>query len=167
MTAPRSPSARARFPAPSPTAVTVELEVPFHHVDVLGVAWHGRYPEYLDAARNALLRTRRLDVEDLRGLGFCFMVSESFLHHAAPLRYGERFRVSAWFGDVENRLHVAYRLWNLSAGALAAEAWTDLVTIDAEGRLCLETPPAVLERLRAPGPGAAGLTGASTPAPDR
>jgi acyl-CoA thioester hydrolase len=135
--------------------MAVELEIPFHHVDVLGIAWHGHYPKYLDLARTALLRARRLDTEDLRALGFRLMVSESFVHHASPLRYGDRARVSAWFGDVDNRLHIAYQIRNLEGGALAAEAWTDLVTTTADGTLCLETPPAVLERLRAPGPGAA------------
>ncbi len=156
MTAPRPPAARPRFPPPPPSATAVELEIPFHEVDVLGVAWHGHYPKYLDLARTALLRAHRLDTEDLRTLGCRFMVSESFVHHASPLRYGDRVRVSAWLGDVENRLHIAYQIRNLTTGALAAEAWTDLVTTTADGGLCLETPPPVLQRLRAPGPGSPG-----------
>jgi acyl-CoA thioester hydrolase len=135
--------------------VAVELEVPFPHVDVLGVVWHGRYPEYLDVARNALMRTRQLDVDDMRALGYRLMVSESFLHHASPLRYGDRVRVAAWFRGVENRLDIAYQIRNLTTGALSAEGWTALVTTTADGVLCLETPPPVLERLRAPGPGSA------------
>lgn len=152
---PRPPSARVRFPPPPPAATAVELEIPFHHVDVLGIAWYGHYPKYLEAARTVLLRERRLDVEDLRVLGFRFVVSESFLHHASPLRYGERVRVTAWLGDVENRIDIAYQLRNLTTGALAAEGWTAFVTVRADGSLCLETPPEVLERLRAPGPTAA------------
>ncbi len=148
-----APAARARLAPPPPSAMVVELEIPFHHVDVLGIAWHGRYPEYLDQARTALLRARHLDVEDLRVLGFRLVVSESFVHHASSLRYGDRARVWAWFGDVENRLHIGYRIVNLTSGALAAEAWTDFVTTTADGKLCLETPPPILERLRSPGPG--------------
>ncbi len=147
------PAARARLAPPPPSAMAVELEIPFHEVDVLGVAWHGHYPRYLDLARTALLRAHRLDTEDLRALGFRLMVSESFVHHASPLRYGDRARVSVWFGEVENRLHIAYHIRNLTTGALAAEAWTDLVTTTADGKLCLETPAPILERLRAPGTG--------------
>lgn len=147
---------RSRFPPPPPSAVAVELEIPFHHVDVLGIAWHGHYPKYLDRARTALLRARRLDTEDLRCLGFRLVVSESFLHHASPLRYADRVRVSAWLGSVENRIDITYQLRNLTTGALAAEGWTAFVTISADGALCLETPPPILERLRAPGPGSAG-----------
>ena len=92
--APRTPTARRRFPAPPPSAVVVELEIPFHDVDVLGVAWHGHYAKYLDLARTALLRGRRLDAEDLRAIGFRLMISESFLHHSSPLRYADRAQVS-------------------------------------------------------------------------
>lgn len=144
-----------RHPAPPPAAVAVELEIPFHDVDVLEVAWHGHYPKYLELARTALMRARRLDNDDLRALGFRFLVVESHLRHLAPLRYGERARVSAWLLEVENRLRVAYQVENLSTGRLAAHGWNVLVTTRPGGELCLETPPPVLERLRAPGPGAA------------
>jgi acyl-CoA thioester hydrolase len=148
--APRRSVSRARLPPPPPSATAVELEIPFHHVDVLGIAWHGHYPKYLDLARTALLRARRLDMEDLRALGFRFVVSESFLHHASPLRYGDRVRVTAWLGEVENRIDIAYQLGNLTSGAMAAEGWTAFVTTRTDGTLCLETPPEILERLRGP-----------------
>ena len=151
--APRPPSARPRFPPPPPTAVAVELEIPFPDVDVLGVAWHGHYARYLDLARTSLLRARRLDAADLRALGFRFMISESFLHHSSPLGYADRARVSAWLVEVENRIRIAYQVRNLARGTLAAEGWTTMVTTTAEGELCLETPPPILERLRAAGPG--------------
>jgi acyl-CoA thioester hydrolase len=135
--------------------VAVELEIPFHDVDVLEVAWHGHYPKYLELARTALMRARRLDNDDLRALGFRFLVVEAHLRHLAPLRYGERARVSAWLEEVESRLRVAYQVESLATGRLAAHGWTILVTTRAAGELCLETPPEILERLRAPGPGGA------------
>jgi acyl-CoA thioester hydrolase len=148
-------TAPPRHPAPPAEAVAVELEIPFHDVDVLEVAWHGHYPKYLELARTALMRARRLDNDDLRALGFCFLVVESHLRHLAPLRYGDRARVTAWFLEVENRLRVAYQVENLVTGRLAAHGWNVLVTTLPTGGLCLETPPPILERLRAPGPGAA------------
>jgi acyl-CoA thioester hydrolase len=155
MIVPQPGPARSRLPAPPPSAVAVELEVPFHHVDLLEVAWYGHYPKYLDAARTALLRARRLDKEEMRALGLVFMVSESYLRHAAPLRYGDRLRVAAWLTEVENRVRIAYQVRNLTAGGLAAEGWTAFVTVRIGGGLCLETPPEVLARLREPGPGQA------------
>ena len=63
-----------RHRTPPPSAVSVELEVPFHHVDVLEVA------------RTALLRSRRLDAPDMRALGYRFYVAESHIRHVFPMR---------------------------------------------------------------------------------
>ncbi len=137
-----------RHPAPPAEAVAVELEIPFHDVDVLEVAWHGHYPKYLELARTALMRDRRLDNDDLRALGFRFLVVESHLNHLAPLRYGERAQVSAWFLEVEHRLRIAYQVRSLATGGLVAHGWNVLVTTLPTGELCLETPAAILGRLR-------------------
>ena len=145
-----------RHPGPPPSAVTVELEIPFHDVDLLEVAWHGHYPKYLEAARTALLRSRRLDAADMRELGYRFYVTDSHTRHVFPMRYGERLRVAAWFRDVENRLDIAYDLVNVTRACRCAQASTVLVTTTHEGTLCLATPDPILERLRAPGPGQAG-----------
>jgi len=164
VSAPLGPShARPRLKPPPPTAVAVELTVPFHDVDVLEVAWHGHYPKYLDLARTELLRSRGLDVGDLRALGYRFLLSESYLRHASPLRYGDRFRVLAWLVEVESRIRIAYQIVNLTREVLSAEGYTVLVTSEASGGLCLETPAAILERLRgAPG---SGPKGSRTPPP--
>ena len=45
----------------------MELDVPFHHVDALGIVWHGHYPKYFEAAGMALLRKLALDGGDLIG----------------------------------------------------------------------------------------------------
>ncbi|HET6438006.1 MAG TPA: acyl-CoA thioesterase [Anaeromyxobacter sp.] len=145
-----------RYPGPPESAVAVELEVPFHDVDVLEVAWHGHYPKYLELARTAFVRARRLDNAEMRDLGYRFYVAEYFLRHVAPLRYGDRARVLAWPVEVQNRIRIAYQVQNLTLDKLAAQGWTVLVTTSAGGELCLETPAPILERLRAPGPGSAG-----------
>ena len=127
--------------------IAVDLEVPLYHVDALGIVWHGRYYEYLEHARIRLLRARRLDANDLLELGFGMLLIESRCRHVAPLRYGDRIRVSAWLRDMKHRLHVEYEITNLTQGRRAARAHTILVTTDPAGRLLLRTPEAILERL--------------------
>ena len=46
---------------------SVELQVPFSHVDMLGVVWNGHFFEYLEEARARLLRSCGLDAGDLIG----------------------------------------------------------------------------------------------------
>ena len=128
-------------------AISVELEVAFHDVDALQVVWHGNYLRYFELARTALLRARGLDVHDIGRLGYRLLVVESRCRHTFPLRYGERFRVDAWFRDVDYRLNIAYEVTNLAHDRRAARGHTTLVTTDAEGRLLMTTPAAILERL--------------------
>ena len=141
----------ARHPAPPPQAVSADLEVPFHDVDVLEIAWHGHYLKYMDRARTHLMRARRLDGEELAALGYRFVIIESHLRHAHPLRYGDRFRVSAWCAEAENRILVRYEIRDLGKGRVAASGETVLATVTAAGGLCLEVPECVRERMGAVG----------------
>lgn len=127
--------------------VEVELEVPFHDVDGLHVVWHGHYYKYFEIARTALFRACKLDVPDMIELGYRMVVIESKCRHVFPLRYGDKFRVSAWFKEFEYRLHVAFEIWNLTADRRAAKGHTVLATLDAGGNLLLATPATMSTRV--------------------
>src|SRR5262245_4315060 len=146
----------ARRPAQLPQEASIELEVPFHDVDALGIVWHGHYYKYLELARTSLLRARGLDAGDLVGPRYRFLVIESACRHASPLRYGDRVRVRAWLRDVEHRIFVAYEVTNLSTGRRAARAHTILATTDKDGSMLLRTPRAIRDRLVADPPGMPG-----------
>lgn len=126
---------------------SVELTVPFHDVDPLLVVWHGHYFKYLEHARTALMKRCALDVPDLVALGYRMMVIESQCRHVRPLRYDERFRVTARFLDVDHRLMVAYELHSVTHDRRVARARTSLVTTTPDGALLLETPHAIRSRI--------------------
>jgi acyl-CoA thioester hydrolase len=128
--------------------ISIELEVPFHDVDSLQIVWHGHYLKYLELARTALMRSRNLDVAEIVAAGYRQVVIETKCRYAFPLRYADRFRVDAWFRDVQNRINIGYEIINLTENRRALHGHTILVTTDAEGRMLLETPDALLQRLR-------------------
>ena len=128
---------------------SIELEVPFHDVDPLGVVWHGHYYKYLELARTQLLRARGLDRGELIGGRYRFYVIESRCRHAAPLRYADRVKVVVWVGDHRHRVMLRYEVWNLTTGRRAARATTALATVDAEDNLLLETPDEIQRLLLA------------------
>ncbi len=132
---------------PSESRASYEGVVPFHDCDPLGIVWHGNYYKYLEIARTILLKRHSLDVPDFIRLKFGLLVSESRCRHSAPLRYEDRFRVSAWLVDSDMRLRVAYEIENLTTARRAARAWTTLVTTDADGNMLWETPHEIQERL--------------------
>lgn len=135
---------RAKPPA---DAAVIEGEVPFHDVDPLHIVWHGHYYKYLELARTALFRRHAMDGPDLLELGYRFVIAHAECRYVAALRYGDRYRVSAWFLDVEQRVHVAYEVFNLTDGKRAARARTVLVTTGPEGDLLLATPAVIRDRI--------------------
>jgi acyl-CoA thioester hydrolase len=126
---------------------TIEVEVPFHDVDGLGIVWHGHYYKYFEIARTRLLRSVGLDQGDVIGPRWRFLVVESHCRYAAALRYGDKVRVSAWFGDVRHRIKISYEAVSLETGRRAARGHTILATTDLDGRLLLETPHGIVERI--------------------
>lgn len=125
----------------------MELEVPFHDVDAMRLVWHGHYYKYLEIARTRLLRSLGLDVGDVVGARYAFVMIESGCRHVAPLRYRDRVRIVAWLRDFKYRICVCYELWNLTVGSRAAHGHTVLATTDLDGKLLLCTPREILERL--------------------
>ncbi|MCP4004224.1 MAG: acyl-CoA thioesterase [bacterium] len=140
---------------------STELEVPFHDVDALRIVWHGHYYKYMEIARTQLLRSRKLDVKDLISLGHGLLVIESACRHTAPLRYGDRVRIAAWFGDVTHRILIAYELSNLSLGVRSARGHTTLVATTPTGEMLHRTPDSIAARLLPRGPSTDELQGAT------
>lgn len=137
---------------PVPTRVhetSIELGVPFHDVDALGVVWHGHYLKYLELARTALLTALELDGEELVATGHRFFVGDVRCRHVSPLRYRDRVRVTAWLREWEQRIWVAYDVHNLSTARQAARAHTVLVVTDDAGKLLFEVPELLRARIEA------------------
>lgn len=126
----------------------VEMDVPFHHADMLGIVWHGHYPKYFEAAGMALLRSLRLDGGELVGERYRLVVIESGVRHAFPLHYADRVSIRAWISEYARRLTIRYEIRNETHGRRAARGFTTLATLDAEGRLRLETPVEIVARIR-------------------
>ncbi len=132
---------------PEQGTVFIDLEVPFHDVDAMNIVWHGHYLKYLELARTALMRSRDLDISQLVAAGYRQVVIDTHCRHVFPLHYGDKFRVHAWFHDVQNRLNIRFEILNLTHGRRSLVGHTILVTTDEGGRMLLETPDALLRAL--------------------
>jgi len=123
-------------------------EVPFHDVDAMGIVWHGNYYKYFELGRTTLLRSRELDVGDLIGPRYRFVVIESKCRYVSPLFYADEIQIRAWFKDTRHRLLIGYEITNLTRGRRSAKGHTAMATLDTNGRLLLDTPDEILERIR-------------------
>lgn len=120
----------------------VILEIPFHDVDAMGVAWHGHYLKYLEIARTALMRTIGLDFQQMKDSGHFWPVVECHLKYVQPLRYGQKIKVRAEVVEYESRLKIAYLITDAETGLRLNRAHTVQVAITADtGELIFDLSP--------------------------
>ena len=128
----------------------VEIEVPFRHVDLMGVVWHGHYFEYLEEARTALLRARSLDDGDLIGERYAFFVIESRCRYTlSPLLPRSHARERVDPGRAASRVHRLRDHEPDARAALARGRTRSWRPPTCERNLLLETPDEIRRRLLA------------------
>jgi acyl-CoA thioester hydrolase len=136
------------MPTSQPLSATVDIEVPFHDVDVMAVVWHGHYIKYLEIARCALLRMFNYDYPQMRASGYAWPIVECQLKYVRPARFGQWIQVRATLVEHENRIRIAYEVRDRDSGERLTKGLTTQVAVDmASGELQLVAPPIVLQEL--------------------
>ena len=127
---------------------TVEVEVPFHDVDAMNVAWHGHYVKYFELARCALLRRFDYDYQQMQVSGYLWPIVECYLKYVRPALYGQKLQVEATLIEYENRLRIAYTIRDAGTGERLTKGQTIQVAVDAATReLQFVSPPVVFEKI--------------------
>ena len=124
----------------------VVIEIPFHDIDVMGVAWHGHYVKYLEIARCALLDQIDYNYPQMQASGYAWPVVEVRIRYPQPLYFQQKVRVKARLVEWENRLKVTYLIEDLETGQRLTKAYTIQVAIDMETGEMLYASPDVLYR---------------------
>lgn len=128
----------------------VELDVPFHDSDPMGVTWHGNYFRYLELARSALLTRISYNYLEMERSGYYWPIVEAHIKYVKPTRFGQRLRVHARLEEYENRLKIAYLITDAATGARVTKAHTTQVAVDKKnGEMCFCSPSALVDRVRA------------------
>lgn len=122
----------------------IEVEVPFHDVDAMQVAWHGHYLKYFELARCALLRRFDYDYPQMQASGYLWPVVECHLKYVRPALYGQRLLVEATLLEYENRLKIGYLIRDAASGEKLTKGHTIMVAVDAAKRELQFVSPAVV-----------------------
>jgi len=123
---------------------SVELEVPFHDVDMMEVAWHGHYVRYFEIARCKLLDQLDYNYPQMRDSGYAWPVIDLHVRYVQPLLFQQKVTVTAWIAEWENRLRVNYLISDSASGARLTKGHTDQVAINMKTRELLLASPAIL-----------------------
>ena len=122
----------------------VEIEVPFHDVDVMRVAWHGHYVKYLEIARCALLDKIDYNYPQMEESGYGWPVIDLRIRYAHPLFFQQKISVTATLVEWENRLKIKYLIEDAATGKRLTKGYTVQVAVDMKSREMLFESPGVL-----------------------
>lgn len=126
----------------------VDIEIPFHDVDVMHVAWHGHYAKYLEIARCALLDSVDYNYPQMEASGYAWPVIDMRIRYAQPLRFQQKIQVIADISEWENRLKIDYRIEDKATGQRLTKAYTIQVAVDVQnGEMLFASPNILLEKL--------------------
>lgn len=127
-------------------SAVIELDVPFHDVDVMGVVWHGHYVKYFEQARTALLRKIGFDYPQMCEIGYVWPVVECHIKYLRPIRYMQRIRVEVQMVEYENRLRMAYSITDAVTGEKLTKGESLQIAVDMKTHeLQFVTPQPLLD----------------------
>ncbi len=128
----------------------VEVEVPFHDSDPMGVTWHGNYFRYIETARSALLNSIGYNYRQMVDSGYLWPVADARIKYIRPTTFGQRLRVTATLAEYENRLKIAYTITDVASGDVVTEATTTQVAVHRQsGEMSFVSPPVLIDKVQA------------------
>lgn len=130
------------------TQVEIVIEIPFHDVDVMQVAWHGHYLKYMEIARCALLDKINYNYPQMKASGFAWPVIDVRVRYAQPLRFQQKVKVKAKFLEWENRLKIDYLFEDVDTGKRLTKAYTVQVAVEINsGEMQYVSPDILLQKI--------------------
>ena len=126
----------------------IELQIPFHDVDMMEVVWHGHYVKYFEIARCALLDKIAYNYIEMRDSGYAWPVIDLRIRYVKPAAFGQLITVHAEIVEWENRLKINYLITDKLTGAKLTTGYSIQVAIDSKTKaMCFESPRVLLEKL--------------------
>ncbi len=112
-------------------SVDVPFQVEFYDVDSMNVAWHGRYVNFLEIGRRALLDKIGYGYLEMNDSGYLWPVVDMRIKYVKPLLFGHRARVKARLVEWENRLKIKFEIVDDETGEILTRAETTQMAVDA------------------------------------
>jgi acyl-CoA thioester hydrolase len=131
-------------------SVQIALKAQFYDIDPMEVVWHGNYARFLEQARCELLDQLGYNYGQMKEFGHAWPIVDMRIKYVRPIRFGQKFTVTATIVEFENGLKIDYRLRDGVTDEVLTKARTFQVPVRIEtGELCIESPAALTDRVRA------------------
>lgn len=128
--------------------VQTDIQVPFHDVDMMMVAWHGHYVKYFEVSRCELLDQINYGYNEMVQSGYAWPVIDMAIRYVKPARFGQWIRVNSSLVEYENRLRIDYLIHCRDTGEKLTKGHTIQVAVDVKKmEMLLESPPVLARKL--------------------
>ena len=127
---------------------TIDLEIPFHDVDMMEIVWHGHYAKYFEIARCALLDKINYNYAQMRASGYAWPVIDLSIRYIQPAVFGQKITVRAQLVEWENRLKINYLITDKCTGVRLTKGHSIQVAVNMSSKeMCFVSPPVLFEKL--------------------
>jgi acyl-CoA thioester hydrolase len=131
----------------NPVTTEVEIKVPFHDTDPMGVVWHGNYFRYFEVARCQLLDQIDYNYIAMMESGYTWPVVDTRVKFVRSAFFQQIIVVRVTLIEYENRLKLNYEIRN-SDGEIITKGYTIQVAVDNEsGEMCYRSPAILFSKL--------------------
>ncbi len=104
---------------------TTQIRVRYADTDQMKVVYHGKYLEYFEVGRAALIRSLGLPYSELEIRGILLPVVEAFAKYKKPARYDDLLSIDALVSELPKAtLRIHYQVFRNTEEELLAEGYT-------------------------------------------
>lgn len=126
----------------------VETQVQFFDLDPMQIVWHGRYVQYLEIVRCALLEKIGYNYMQMKESGYIWPIIDIHLRYAGSAVFGQVLKLRADIVEWENRLKIEYVISDAASGKRLTRASTTQVAVDVNtGEMQFVSPPVLMQKL--------------------
>jgi acyl-CoA thioester hydrolase len=102
-----------------------EIRVRYADTDQMKVVYHGKYLEYFELGRSALIRSLGLPYSELEARGILLPVIEAFARYRKPARYDDLLIVESTIEAMpQATLKIEYQIFHESENDVLVEGYT-------------------------------------------
>ena len=136
------------MPMKSLLSVDIEIQIPFHDVDSMGITWHGNYLRYFEIARCKLLDELGYNYRQMQASNYVWPIIDLQIKYVKASIFEQKIIVRAELVEWENRLKINYQIHDVETGARITKGYTIQAAVDmATQELCFVTPDVFRDKI--------------------
>ncbi|MCL1050025.1 acyl-CoA thioesterase [Shewanella abyssi] len=126
----------------------IEVIIPFHDVDSMGITWHGNYLRYFEVARCQLLDLIDYGYRAMQDSGYSWPIVDLQIKYVQSSTFDQKVIIKAAIVEWENRLKINYQVLDAVTKKRITKGYTIQAAVDMQTQeLCFVTPQVFQDKI--------------------